>query len=108
MQDLIRRLIAATNASDVEGALALFAPDAVIDDVSVGDQFVGTSGIRSYLERFFVGYDTASTVLDMQTMAPNRTLVRLDFVGDFGHETGFLNITTGPDGRIIAIDADLD
>lgn len=108
MQDLVRRLIAATNAFDVDGTLTLFSPDAVISDVSVGDKFVGTSGVRTYFERFFVGYKTVSTLLDVQMMNTDRALVRLDFVGDFGHETGVLDITVAADGRIVAIDAGLD
>ncbi|GAB2813935.1 hypothetical protein GCM10027276_13380 [Comamonas piscis] len=34
-------LIAATNAFDVNGVLALFTPDAVIDDPSTGHRFEG-------------------------------------------------------------------
>jgi hypothetical protein len=36
----------ATNAFDIGGALSLFAPEAVIGDVSVGDAFVGSVGVR--------------------------------------------------------------
>ena len=54
----MRRLIDATNAVDVEAALALFTSDAVLDDVSVGDKFANTAGIRRYLQNFFVGYHT--------------------------------------------------
>ena len=108
MHDLIRRFIDATNAFDVETALALFAPDAVIDDVSVGDSFVGTAGVRDYLERFFVGYKTVSKILSVKAMGNRRAMVRLDFTGDFGHETGMLDISTSAEGLIISIDADLD
>ena len=55
MQKLVDLFIQTTNAFDVDGALSLFARDAVIDDVSVGDAFVGTEGVRRYLDRFFVG-----------------------------------------------------
>lgn len=108
MDDLIHRLIAATNAFDVETALALFAPDAVIDDVSVGDTFAGSAGVRRYLEQFFVGYHTVSKVLSIDLQGDNRALVRLDFTGDFGHETGRLDVTANAEGLIAAIDADLD
>ncbi|MDB5535771.1 MAG: snoaL-like domain protein [Devosia sp.] len=108
MHDLIHRLIAATNAFDVKAALELFARDAVIDDVSVGQTFAGLAGVRRYLEQFFVGYHTVSKVLSIDPHGDNRALVRLDFTGDFGHETGRLDVTTNTDGLIAAIDADLD
>ena len=40
-------LIAATNGFNVEAALALFTPDAVIDDPSTGHSFVGHAGMVS-------------------------------------------------------------
>ena len=53
-------MITATNAFDVEAALALFAPDTVIDDVSVGEKVPNTAGVRKYLEDFFVGLHTVT------------------------------------------------
>lgn len=108
MQDLIRRLIDSTNAFEVDTALALFAPDAVIADVSVGDTFSGTAGVRNYLEQFFVGYNTASKLLSIDTVDDRHAIARLDFTGSFGHETGFLDIVANADGLIERIDADLD
>jgi len=108
MQDLITRLIAATNAFDVETALTLFATDAVIDDVSVGDTFAGTAGVRRYLEQFFVGYHTSTKVLSVERTGDQRALVHVDFTGDFGHETGVLDISMNGKGKIVKIDADLD
>ena len=52
MQRLIDTFIQAANAFDVEGVTALFASDAVIDDVSVGNAFVGTEGVRLYLQQY--------------------------------------------------------
>lgn len=108
MRTLIDTFITATNAFDVEAALALFAADAVIDDVSVGDKFTGTAGVRRYLEQYFVGYHTVSRVLAVDAIEDRRAKVRLDFTGDFGHETGFLDITVDSKGRIAAVAADLD
>ncbi len=65
MQHLVDSFIRTTNAFDIEGALSLFAPDAVIDDVSVGEAFLGSAGVRAYIERFFVGYNTASRLLSL-------------------------------------------
>lgn len=108
MQKLVESFIATPNAFDVEGALSLFAVDAVIDDVSVGDAFVGQDGVRQYLERFFVGYSTSSKLLSVEELDGLHSDVRLDFTGDFGHEIGILKITVNPDGLIERIDADLE
>ncbi len=108
MQELIRNFIETTNAGDVDGALSLFAPDAVIDDVSVGDTFVGREGVRLYLERFFVGYNTFSKLLSIETTDDHHANVHLDFTGDFGHETGTLKIAVNSNGLIERADADLD
>ena len=83
MRDLVERFIQTTNAFDVEGALTLFAPDAVIDDASVGDAFVGSAGIRAYVERFFVGYNTISRLISLQQPDDRHAVVRLNFTGDF-------------------------
>jgi hypothetical protein len=48
-------MIRATNAFDIDAALSLFAPDAIIDDTSVGNSFIGHAGVRDYIERFVVG-----------------------------------------------------
>jgi len=108
MQQLIKKFIETTNAGDVDGALSLFAPDAIIDDVSVGDTFVGRDGVRLYLERFFVGYHTVSKLLSIGKIDDHHADVHLDFTGDFGHETGTLKIAVNSDGLIERADADLD
>ncbi|MBD9388931.1 nuclear transport factor 2 family protein [Agrobacterium sp. AGB01] len=108
MEKLVQSFIAAANAFDVEGALSLFAADAVIDDVSVGDAFVGRDGVRRYLERFFVGYNTVSKLLSIEKLDSVHSDVRLDFTGDFGHEIGILKIANNATGLIERIDADLE
>ena len=108
MRNLIDGFIATTNAIDFEGTLALFADDAVIDDVSVGDAFVGRDGIRTYLDRFFAGYHTVSTLLSVEASGELHALARVDFTGDFGHEIGILQITVNSDGLFERIDADLE
>jgi len=105
---LIDAFVSATNALNVDAALALFSPDAVIDDVSVGDKFAGIAGVRRYLEQYFVGYHTVSTVLSVVVVDDRRAKAHLDFTGDFGHETGVLDITVDSEGRISTVAADLD
>jgi len=108
IRDMIDRFVAATNAFDVDAALALFAPDAVIDDVSVGETFEKTAGVRRYLEQFFVGYHTVSRLDAIEVTDDRHARAQLDFTGDFGHETGFLDVTTNADGLIGSMDAALD
>lgn len=107
-QTLVASLLAATNGFDVDATAALFAPDAVIDDPSTGERFDGQSGVRNYIERFFVGYRTVSTLLSVTALEDGRARARVDFTGDFGHEIGRLDLTVGAGGLITRIDADLE
>lgn len=102
------KFVAATNAFDVEGAVALFAADAVIDDPSTGERFDDHAGARDYVERFFVGYHTVTKILSINALDNRRIRVRVDFTGDFGHEIGRLDIATNATGLIVRIDADLE
>lgn len=108
LQETVERFIATANAFDVDAALALFAPDAVIDDPSTGHRFVGHAGIGDYLTRYFVGYRTVTRLLSIAALENGRMRVRVDFTGDFGHEIGLLNMTIHPGGLIRRIDADLE
>jgi ketosteroid isomerase-like protein len=101
-------LIAATNAFDIERALALFAPDAVIDDPSTGHRFDGHAGVRDYIERYFVGYRTTTRFLSIRRLADRQARIRVDFTGDFGHEIGLLELSVDARGLIVRIDADLE
>lgn len=108
MEKLVKRFMRLVNAFDVDGTLALFTSNAVIEDVSVGSAFVGKDGIRRYLERFFVGYDTASKLVSLERTHELVALVRMDFTGNFGHEIGVLRIQASAAGLIERIDADLE
>lgn len=108
VRDLADALVAATNAFDIDRVLALFTPDAVIDDPSTGHRFDGQAGIRDYVERYFIGYRTVTRILSVRRLAPGRTRVRVGFRGDFGHEIGRLDLGVDPEGRIVRIDADLE
>lgn len=100
-------LIAATNAFDIDTALTLFTPDAVIDDPSTGQRFDGHPGIRDYVERYFIGYHTVTRFLSIERISETQARVRVDFTGDFGHEIGLLDISINADGLITRIGADL-
>ena len=100
--------IATTNAGDVDAALKLFAPEAVIDDPSTGHCFDGHAGIRRYIEQFFVGYHTVTRLLSLAVLGAGVARVRVDFTGDFGHEIGVLDMSIDAAGTIVRIDASLE
>lgn len=108
MKQLVNNFIENANAFDVDGMLALFNADAVIDDVSVGGAFVGTDGVRRYLEQYFVGYHTTTKLLTLEQQDAVTASARVDFTSDFGNETGWLRIQLGANGLIERIDANLD
>ncbi|MDN3583882.1 nuclear transport factor 2 family protein [Mucilaginibacter flavus] len=104
----VQQFIAAANLFDTQAVLNLFAADAVIEDISVGGKFEGTPGIKKYFVNFFIDYHTATQVLLLEHTAPDKILLKVDFTGDFGHETGGLNIRFNEAGLISSIDAYLD
>lgn len=108
IEKIIRKLIDATNAFDVDAALALFATDAVIEDISVGEKFRDTTGVRKYIETFFVGYHTVTRLESLDRSGSLHAKAQLDFTGDFGHETGGLDIRLNTEELIIRIHAYLD
>ena len=107
LEHIVQQFIAAANKFDTEGVLGLFAPDAVIDDVSVGDKFEQTEGIKKYFVTFFIGYNTSTQLLSLEHTEPGRINAKVDFTGDFGNETGRLDFHINDAGLIGQIDADL-
>ena len=108
IKTIIQQFIDATNQFDVKQALTLFANDAIIDDVSVGQKFKNAAGVKNYLEKYFVGYKTVTKLESLKLISKTQAPAQVDFTGDFGHETGGLKFTINDDGLIIAIDAHLD
>ena len=107
LRALVEQFIAATNASDIVATLALFTENAVIDDPSTGHRFDGHAGVRTYVERYFIGYRTVTTLLSLDPTDDTHARVKVDFKGDFGHEIGLLDFTVSPGGQIERIDAEL-
>lgn len=108
IEKIIRKLIDATNTFDVRAALTLFATDAVIEDVSVGEKFKNTEGVRKYIETFFVGYHTVTRLESLNISDSLHAKAQVDFTGDFGHETGGLDFSLNAEGLIISVHAYLD
>jgi len=108
LEHIAHQFIAAANRFDTQTILDLFAVDAVIEDVSVGGKFEHIAGITKYIVTFFIGYHTKTELLSWELTGPNQILAKVDFTGDFGHETGKLDIRINDAGLIEHIDADLD
>jgi hypothetical protein len=108
LEHIAHQFIAAANRFDTEAVSDLFAVDAEIEDVSVGEKFEGTTGIKKYIVTFFIGYHTKTELLSFEHTMPGKILAKVDFTGDFGHETGWLDIRFNDAGLIEHIDADLD
>ena len=108
LQATVVAFINATNAFDIERALALFSTTAVIDDPSTGSSFNKHAGVRDYLERYFLGYHTVTRLLSLERLGDVRARVRVDFTGDFGHEIGLLLVALDSAGRTSRIDASLE
>ena len=105
---VVHQFIAAANRFDTPAVLDLFEEDAVIDDVSVGEKFERTAGIKKYIVTFFVGYHTSTELVSLEHKGLGKILAKVDFTGDFGHETGGLDIRFNEAGLISRIDAYLD
>lgn len=108
LEQIVKQFIAAANRFDTHAVINLFAANAVIDDVAVGNKFEHTEGIKNYFETFFIGYRTSTQLLSVEYIGTDKILAKVDFKGDFGHETGGLHIRVGEEGLIAHIDAYLD
>lgn len=108
MEKRIQEFIETINAFDVEQTLQLFAENAIIDDVSVGEQFIGKSGVHKYLKMYFIGYNTTTKLESIEIVDGFNIKAKVDFKGNFGHERGGLNFTFNNEGFISRIDAYLE
>jgi ketosteroid isomerase-like protein len=108
LEQVAHQFIAAANRFDTQAVLDLFAADAVIEDVSVGERFEHTPGVKKYFVTFFIGYHTTTQLLSVQHTGPGNIVAKVDYTGDFGHETGGLDIRVNGAGLIEHINAYLD
>lgn len=82
LEQIAQQFIAAANRFDTQAVLDVFAADAVIEDVSVGDRFEHAEGIRKYFVTFFIGYHTSTKLLSLEHTAPDQVMAKVDFTGD--------------------------
>ncbi len=107
-EDIVRQFITAANQYDTKAVLELFAADAVIDDVSAGEKFEQHAGVRKYFTTYFIGYHTQTELLSLEHPGDNAIVAKIDFTGDFGHETGGLKFRFNEAELILSVDAWLD
>lgn len=108
IKTIIQQFIETANQFDVKQTLTLFAKDAIIDDVSVGQKFKNAAGVQKYLDIYFVGYKTKTKLEALKLVDITKVIAQVDFTGDFGHETGVLKFTINADGLIVSVEAHLD
>ena len=108
MKKRIEEFVETINIFDIEQTLQLFAENAIIDDVSVGEKFIGKSGVQKYLNTYFVGYNTNTILENIETVNGLNIKAKVDFKGNFGHEKGGLDFTFNNEGLITRIEAYLE
>lgn len=105
--EIITRWIDDANSHERARFLAHFTPDAILDDLSVGEVFEGYEGIGDYFDAYFLGYDTQTRLV--RTEQRDGILhVEVHFTGSFpgGQTGGTFDITFDGD-RISHVRADL-
>ncbi|WP_326835140.1 nuclear transport factor 2 family protein [Amycolatopsis rhabdoformis] len=90
--------IAATNTHDTDAYLGFFTDDAVLDDPSVGEKFVGKEGIADYYRSYFIGYNTTTRLVSVEPEDDHLHVV-VEFTGDFpgGRTGGIFDVTLNGD-----------
>jgi hypothetical protein len=81
LPDAIRRYQEAHDGHDVDGALAAFAADATVSDD--GQQWVGTTEIRNWLNKTNSEYTFTRTLLSVEQTGPGSWEVRNHLEGNF-------------------------
>jgi len=99
--------IAISNSYDTERYLEKFLEDAVLDDPSVGRQFVGHKGIKAYYTSYFIGYKTQTKVLKL-LVDGDKAHLEVEFTGEFPEgKIGGLFDFVFRDEKIAAVKANL-
>lgn len=82
--------------------------DAILDDPSVGRKFIGHDGIREYFNNYFIGYETQTRLVKLETDDNDAVHLEVEFTGTFpGEKLGGLFEMTFKDGKIATVIADL-
>jgi ketosteroid isomerase-like protein len=99
--------IAAADRLDAAEFLSYLTDDVVLDDPSVGARFEGKERVGEYFESYFVGYQTATRLISIESRQHD-IHVTVEFTGTFpGGRTGGTFDLTFSGNRIDHIVADL-
>jgi len=103
----LQNWIAISNSYDTERYLEKFLEDAVLDDPSVGRQFVGHKGIKEYYTSYFIGYKTQTKLLKL-LVDGKKAHLEVEFTGDFpeGKIGGIFDFVF-KEGKIATVKANL-
>jgi hypothetical protein len=107
IQSFLMDWIAISNSYNTEQYLQKFLENAVLNDPSVGREFVGHSGIREYYTSYFIGYKTQTKWMHL-AIKDNTAHLEVEFTGEFpeGKIGGMFDFTFR-DGKIATVKADL-
>jgi ketosteroid isomerase-like protein len=97
----------ASNNFDTEKYLQMYHEDAVLDDPSVGNKFIGHQGIKNYFESYFIGYKTSTELIHIE-INDDKAYLEVEFTGNFpeGKIKGTFDFTF-KDNKIAKAKADL-
>ncbi len=108
IKEFISEWLAFSDAYDTDGYVDMYHKDAVLDDPSVGQKFVGHAGIRRYFETYFIGYKTQTRLVNLDIINDDSARIEVEFTGEFpgGKLGGTFNFIF-KDGKIAFVEADL-
>lgn len=83
IHNFINDWLLASNNFDAEKYLEFYSSDAILDDPSVGRQFIGHKGIKDYFESYFIGYNTNTKLVNLNIKDEENVHLEVEFTGDF-------------------------
>jgi|SRR6218665_1689496 len=108
IEKIIDEWISASNSYDTERYLDFYNKNAVLNDPSVGKEFVGKKGIKDYFESYFIGYETQTKKVRLIIKDEYHAHLEVKFTGVFseGQLGGIFDFTFKGD-KIEQVNADL-
>ena len=81
----VQKFIQTSNAYDLDGYLALFHEHATLEDLAVGETFIGHEGIKDYFNTYFVGNQTHTDLAKLDINGGS-VYIEADFSGNFSKD----------------------
>ena len=83
IENFLKKWIAVSNLYQAENYLEFFHPEAILDDPSVGREFIGHEGILDYFNSYFIGYRTQTKIVDINIRSSSSAVMIVEFTGNF-------------------------